>query len=113
MAEILETVMLICFGLSWPISVYKSIKAHTAKGMSPLFILLILAGYTAGITAKIILGNINFVLAVYLLNFVIVAIDLGVYFYNRSLDKKKERRATVVEPVASADASKQQMPCNA
>ena len=26
-AEILETIMLICFGLSWPINVYKNIRA--------------------------------------------------------------------------------------
>ena len=34
MTEVLESVMLICFGLSWPISVVKNIKAHTAKNMS-------------------------------------------------------------------------------
>ena len=39
MTEVLESVMLICFGLSWPISVIKNIKAHTAKNMSLKFIL--------------------------------------------------------------------------
>ena len=52
MAEILETVMLICFGCSWPMSLVKNIKAKTAKGMSVGFTLLILTGYVAGITAK-------------------------------------------------------------
>ena len=52
MTEVLESVMLICFGLSWPISVVKNIKAHTAKNMSLKFILLIIAGYIAGIAAK-------------------------------------------------------------
>ena len=53
MAEILETIMLVAFGLSWPINVYKNLKARTAKAMSLWFILLIISGYVAGITAKI------------------------------------------------------------
>lgn len=108
MAEILEIIMLVCFGLSWPISVYKSIKAHTAKGKSPLFILLILTGYIAGISAKIMTGSVSFVLAVYFLNFIIVAVDLGVYFYNRTLDKKRLSAETALK-----SDSAQQQPCKA
>lgn len=33
-AEILETVMILAFGLSWPLSIYKSVKSRTAKGKS-------------------------------------------------------------------------------
>ena len=86
-AEILETIMLICFGLSWPINVYKTIRARTAKSMSLGFILLIIVGYIAGITAKILMGRINYVLAVYVLNLAIVTVNLVVYFINRNLDK--------------------------
>ena len=86
-AEILETIMLICFGLSWPINVYKNIRTRTAKSMSLGFILLIIVGYIAGITAKILMGRINYVLAVYVLNLAIVTVNLVVYFINRNLDK--------------------------
>ena len=86
-AEILETIMLICFGLSWPINVYKNIRARTAKSMSLGFILLIIVGYIAGITAKILMGRINYVLAVYVLNLAIVTVNLVVYLINRNLDK--------------------------
>ena len=86
-AEILETIMLICFGLSWPINVYKNIRARTAKSMSLGFILLIIVGYIAGITAKILMGRINYVLTVYVLNLAIVTVNLVVYFINRNLDK--------------------------
>ena len=86
-SEILETIMLICFGLSWPINVYKNIRARTAKSMSLGFILLIIVGYIAGITAKILMGRINYVLAVYVLNLAIVTVNLVVYFINRNLDK--------------------------
>ena len=87
MSELLETVMLICFGLSWPVNVYRSYTSRTARGMSPLFILLIIIGYTAGIAAKILSGNTGFILAVYLINLTVVLLDLAVYFRNRRLDR--------------------------
>ena len=87
MAEILETIMLVAFGLSWPINVYKNLKARTAKAMSLWFILLIISGYVAGITAKIISGRINYVLGVYILNLIMVSANLVVYFINRRNDR--------------------------
>ncbi len=86
MSEILETVMLVCFGASWPISVMKNYKAGTAKSMSLGFTVLIICGYIAGITAKIANGNINYVLVAYVLNLVFVSINLLVYFKNRRHD---------------------------
>ena len=88
MAYILETIMLICFGFSWPINLMKAYRARTAKGTSLTFLLLIELGYIAGIMAKIISGNINYVLAVYLLNFLLVALNLAVYERNVRLDKQ-------------------------
>ncbi len=90
MAEILETVMLICFGCSWPMSLIKNIKAKTAKGMSVGFTLLILTGYIAGITAKLINHGGAFVLAVYIFNLVVVSANLVVYFINKKRDKALE-----------------------
>ena len=88
MGSIFETIMLICFGLSWPLNVIKAYKARTAKGTSLPFILLIITGYIAGITAKLISGQINYVLIVYLLNLSIVSLNVVVYIRNISLDKK-------------------------
>lgn len=87
MSSIFETIMLVCFGLSWPINVMKAYKAKTARGTSLPFILLIFTGYIAGITAKLISGQINYVLIVYLLNIVVVSLNIAVYFRNVSLDK--------------------------
>ena len=89
MGSILETVMLVCFGFSWPLNVIKSYRAKTAKGTSLLFILLIITGYIAGISAKLISGQINYVLIAYILNLAIVSLNLIVYFRNVSLDKKR------------------------
>lgn len=79
--------MLVCFGLSWPISLINNIKAKTAKNMSLQFILLITAGYVMGISAKILNHNINYVLIAYLLNLVMVSANIVVYFINKSYDK--------------------------
>lgn len=89
MGSILETMMLVCFGFSWPLNVIKAYKAKTAKGTSLPFILLIITGYIAGITAKIISGQINYVMIAYILNLAIVSLNVVIYFRNVSLDKKR------------------------
>ena len=89
MGSILETVMLVCFGFSWPLNVIKAHRAKTAKGTSLPFILLIIAGYIAGISAKLITGQVNYVLIAYILNLAIVSLNVAVYFRNVSLDKKR------------------------
>ena len=86
--KIFEIIMLLCFGVSWPISVYKSIKTGSTKGKSVVFILAIILGYISGITGKIINNQINYVLAFYFFNLIIVSIDLVIYFINRKNEKK-------------------------
>ena len=89
MGSILETVMLVCFGFSWPLNVIKAYRAKTAKGTSLPFVLLIITGYISGISAKLISGQINYVLIAYILNLAIVSLNVIVYFRNVSLDKKR------------------------
>lgn len=91
MSQLLESIMLICFGISWPLSVYKNIKAHSAKGMSLSFNLMIVAGYIAGISAKIFVGAFNYVLAIYIINLIAVSANIVVYFINRSYDRQNEQ----------------------
>ena len=93
--EILETIMLICFGVSWPLSVIKNIKAKTAKSMSLPFILLIMFGYIAGITSKFISGNIGYVLIVYFINIMSVSVNLAVYFINLWHNKRSQKGINV------------------
>ena len=91
MGSIFETVMLICFGLSWPLNVIKAYRAGTTKGTSLPFILLIITGYVAGIAAKLISGQVTYVLAVYILNLAIVSVNVLVYFRNAALDRNRAR----------------------
>lgn len=93
MQSILETLMLICFGFSWPLNLFKAYKAETAKGTSLPFIMLIILGYIAGISAKLISGQINYVLIAYILNLAIVSLNVIVYFRNMSLDQKHSRNS--------------------
>ena len=87
MKEASEAIMLICFGLSWPISLVKNIKAKSAKNMSFRFILLIIIGYIAGIFSKIISHCFNYVLIIYLINLLIVSGNLVIYFINKKYDR--------------------------
>ncbi len=94
MSELLEIAMIVSFGASWPMGVIKSYKARTAKGKSLAFLCLILFGYVAGIASKFMnpsymaeFSSKWYVLFFYILNFVMVAADLGIYFRNRRLDK--------------------------
>ncbi len=87
MVTILESVMLICFGISWPVSVYKSWTSKSTKGKSLIFIFAIIIGYIAGITGKILGGQLNYVLALYILNLTFVSVDLALYFVNKHRER--------------------------
>ena len=91
--------MLICFGLSWPISVYKSITAKSTKGKSILFLSAILLGYLAGILGKCVSGNITYVLILYVINFCIVSTDFVIYFINKKYEKQTESNAILLENI--------------
>lgn len=84
---IFESIMLVCFGLSWPISVYKSLKSKTTKGKSILFIFAIIIGYISGIFGKILNNDINYVLILYCFNLIIVSFDLALFFINKRREK--------------------------
>lgn len=83
MASVFELIMLICFGLSWPISVVKSIHSQTTAGKSIVFIVAIIIGYISGIIGKIVNNNISYVLIFYCINLCVVTLDLVVYFINK------------------------------
>ena len=94
MSEILEIIMVLSFGASWPFNVMKSYKARTTKGKSLLFLLLIFFGYIAGICSKLTneaymtaFASKWYVLVFYCINFVMVGADLVIYVRNYKLDK--------------------------
>lgn len=109
LAHLLEAGMLVCFGFSWPINVVKTYKARTAKGTSLAFIILIITGYIAGISAKIINNQFNYVLGVYFLNLAIVTANIFVYIRNKRLDRKaNEKKELKVRKIDITDIEKAQ-----
>ena len=93
--ELFEAFTILCFGLSWPISIRKSFISRTAKGKSLFFEVFLLIGYAFGIFRKIIqlsvLGCTGWIFFLgfffYILNFVEISIDVGLYFRNIRFDK--------------------------
>lgn len=95
MSEIFEIIMVVSFGVSWPMNLMKSFKARTTRGKSLPFLLFILFGYIAGITSKLTsvsymesFASKWYVLVFYVLNFIMVGADLILYVRNYHLDKK-------------------------
>ena len=100
MSELLEIIMVVSFGASWPASVIKSYKSRTAKGKSFLFLCLIEFGYVAGIASKfaneVYMASFAekwYVLVFYFINITMVSADILLYVRNRKLDKLAEEKA--------------------
>ena len=94
MAQIFETIMLVCFGLSWPFNITKSLRARTAK--SVMFEIVIIIGYLCGLAGKFISRNITYVAAFYVADILMVSIDLALTFRNRALDRMAAKEETTV-----------------
>ena len=96
--DLFEALTIFCFGLSWPISIRKSYVSRTAKGKSLFFEVFLLVGYAFGIARKIIqvavMGSSGFIFFLsfffYVLNFIEISVDVGLYFRNTKLDKARE-----------------------
>ena len=96
--DLFEALTIFCFGLSWPISIRKSLISRTAKGKSLFFEVFLLVGYAFGIARKFIqvfaMGSSGFIFFLsfffYVLNFIEISIDVALYFRNTKLDKLRD-----------------------
>ena len=101
--DLIEAVMILCFGLSWPISIRKSWVSRTAKGKSLFFECFIWIGYVFGIARKFMQLGMGvetswlFYLAwfFYFLNIAEITIDIILYFRNLKLDKERDAKQSV------------------
>ncbi len=99
-SAVLEMVMLLCFGISWPVNISKLIRTKSTKGASILFYFLIWLGYIAGVTSKLITVFTNdvpwyesvkwYVMAVYVINLIMLTVGITVWFCIRSKEKKSQ-----------------------
>lgn len=83
--SLFEIGMLICFGVSWPVSIAKSLRTKNVSGKSPLFLSIIDLGYVFGILNKVVNrledGSIHWVVWLYVINLCLVSLDLFLYYY--------------------------------
>ena len=105
MLDLLEAIMILAWGLSWPVNIYKSVKTRTARGKSLTFEVIIWIGYAIGILRKFIqiaLGEeidglfiLSFVF--YWLNIVLITVDISLWFRNRKLDRIEDEKLARVK----------------
>lgn len=88
--SIFEALMLISFGAAWPIQLYKSYTSRKTAGKSIAFSYVVIFGYLAGITHKI-LYNRDIVLGLYILNLVMVSCDVLIYYRNKRIEANKAK----------------------
>ena len=97
--DLLEALMILCFGLSWSISIRKSWVSRTAKGKSVIFEFFIWIGYIFGIIRKFLLldaatGAMDWLFylswAFYFLNFTEITVDMLLYYRNVRLDRERD-----------------------
>ena len=86
--SVFEIAMLLCFGAAWPFSLIKSWTTRSTRGKSLVFLVVVFAGYLAGITHKLLYSR-DAVIFFYGLNALMVGLDIGLYFVNL----RRERRA--------------------
>ena len=81
LAHILEFMMLVLFGASWPFAIAKTYKAKRVDGKSPLFEIIVIAGYLCGIASHVVSGVGMWVIGIYAVDILLVSTDLTLYFY--------------------------------
>ncbi len=86
-----EAIMMLAFGLSWPMAIWKTIKAKNPAGKSLFFAWLIMFGYVAGIINKFVSYDPrNFwVVWLYGANLAMVAFDTIMVYYYRAVNRKR------------------------
>ena len=88
-ASILETLMIFSFGISWPLSIAKLARSRSTGGKSIFFSCFILFGYICGIGAKVYLGVYNLAFIFYIINTVMVTMDICLWIRNYRYEKRQ------------------------
>ena len=88
---IFEVGLLLCFAAAWPFNILKSWRSRTAVGVSTTFMIVVEIGYVLGMLNKVVNDDINYVFAFYIMDFVLVLINLAITYRNRIIDKQRGR----------------------
>ena len=104
LASIMETMMVVCFGLSWPLNIIKAWKARSTQGMSLPFYCLIWLGYIFAVIGKLVSIYYHvsvaqtaavwtdvvrwYVMFFYVLNLLMLTTGILIYFRNARLERR-------------------------
>lgn len=88
--SIFEAFMLVCFGVAWPLSIWRSFRSRRNDGKSVWFLLVVFVGYVSGTIHKF-MYNLDGVVILYMANGVMVAIDSALYLRNKRLMRGEGR----------------------
>ena len=99
MENVFEMLMVVCFGISWPLNIRKLFQSRTAKGTRILFYFFIWIGYIFGLVSKGIKAASGgttpaYVWLFYILNTLMVSFGILLYFRNKRLDQAREQNGT-------------------
>ena len=90
LAHFLEFMMLALFGVSWPFAIAKTYRAKRVDGKSPLFEVIVIAGYLCGIASHLVSGVGMWVIGIYAVDILLVSTDLALYcLYSSRRNKTK------------------------
>ncbi len=89
-----EAIMLLCFGLAWPMNIINALRSKTSKGRTILFQVAVLIGYFSGIIHKVLYSP-DFIIVLYCINFIMVSIDTLLFLHYRRLENKQSVAATI------------------
>jgi hypothetical protein len=93
--SIFEALMLICFGLSWPISIYKSLKTKIVIGKSPMYMIIVCIGYLCGIAHKVFF-SMDWIIILYAVNLLMVLFDLFLYYKYHHLSRNYKQTSQAI-----------------
>jgi len=88
--SIFEALMLLSFGAAWPTQIYKSYTSRKTAGKSIAFLYIVIFGYLAGITHKILYSR-DIVMVLYIINLVMVSIDICIYYRNKGIEEREPK----------------------
>ncbi|MDR2353386.1 MAG: hypothetical protein LBF22_09565 [Deltaproteobacteria bacterium] len=90
-SNILESGMLVAFGIAWPANILNTLHHKSTVGKSLSFLIIVIIGYIFGVSAKLVIGHINYVVIFYLLNLAMVSFDLILYFYYAAKERARSK----------------------
>ena len=81
--QVFESIMIVCFGISWPAGIVKTLRTRSVTGISELFLWFVFIGYVAGVLFKVfeapLRGGVSPVIVRYILNTVMVGFEIVLY----------------------------------